>query len=198
MDVVNDVLQQTLLLVLFTGGVLGLLTGLLLLFRPGTLERLNNYFSRWISVAWLQQGLDRPRDMERFFHRHQRKLGGILLVYAAAGLYLFLTSRIYRLAMQSSDGLLTAALANLFLLSLVLAAAAGAALLLCPGLLGTFERTANRWTSTDGFLHWLEVERPPLDRQVLRHRFPAGLLITVCSLYVLIRIGYFLAAGGLF
>jgi predicted PurR-regulated permease PerM len=93
--------------------------------------------------------------------------------------------------------MMPAALAILFLFSLVLAAVVGLALLLYPEALYNLEGIANQWTSTNNLLEWFENEKPPIDQHILRHRLSAGLLITAGSLYVLIAVGYFLATGSL-
>jgi hypothetical protein len=198
MEDIHEILQQTFLLFLLVGSVLGLVMGILLLLQPGALERLNQYFSRWISVAWMREWLERLRDtdIERFSHRHHRIAGGILLAYAAIGLYAFLSTRIYW-ASTGAAGWLPAVLTNLFLVSLALAAVVGWILLLYPGALYNLERIANHWTSSDNILGWLEDERPPIDQYILRHRLSTGLLIIVGSLYVLIAVGYFLTTGSL-
>ncbi len=194
---INDMLQQMFLLFLLAGSVLGFLVGMLLLFRPEALVRLNQYSCRLISVKWTREWLERPHYIEQFMHRHNRILCGILLAYAAIGLYTLLSTRISWATIQGAEGMMPAALAILFLFSLVLAAVVGLALLLYPKALYNLEGIANQWTSTNNLLEWFENEKPPIDQHILRHRLSAGLLITACSLYVLIAVGYFLATGGL-
>jgi hypothetical protein len=194
---INEMLQQIFLLILFAGSVMGFLVGFLLLFQPEALIRLNQYLSRWISVKWAREWLERPHYIEKSIHRHNGILCGILLAYTAVGLYAFLSTRITWADIQSAEGMMPAMLTTLFLFSLALAAMVGLALLLNPKALYNLEDVANHWTSSNNVLEWFEEERPPIDQHILRHRFIAGLLITAGSLYVLIAVGYFLTAGNL-
>src|SRR5450756_2659535 len=87
-DLVEILLWRALAIFLLIGALLGVVLGLLLIFKPQLLERINRVANRWVSTRHINQWLDRSVSIERWFYRHHRPLGlaiilgaGYILVY---------------------------------------------------------------------------------------------------------------------
>lgn len=76
-------LGQALLVALAAGLVLALVVGILLLANPRLLFSLNARLSRWVDTRATFQALDKPHQLERFFYRHHRVLGALVVLGAA-------------------------------------------------------------------------------------------------------------------
>jgi hypothetical protein len=199
MDVIRDVLLRSLLILLCTVSIAGVLIGLGMLLKPERIAFLNQYFSRLNSANKLQERLDRPRWTEHFFYRHHRLVGSVLLTGAIFVLYVFLfgsrTRRIYA-AITPDNWWLMDALMGALLVGSVLAALVGSIVLAKPSLLREIEKSANRWISTGGVVKYLDDMRNFFDLQLLRHRKITGVFAIIGDLYILIVVGPFLWRGG--
>src|SRR5450759_5169608 len=80
-------LWRDLAIFLLFGALLGVLLGLLLIFKPQYMERINRVANRWFSTRHISRWLDRSVSIESWFYRHHRA-GGIVIVLG--GLYLHL------------------------------------------------------------------------------------------------------------
>lgn len=186
---------QGLLAVLMLGLALALLVGLLLLARPQWLFALNASLSRWVDTRALFGVLDRPRHIERFFYRHHRSVG-ILIVLGAAYV-------LWRWAFAYDRSDLQAVLGRRWLdrgldwlpaaLEVALVALHGAILVIGlvimfrPSLLKGLERAANHWQPG------LETERLDavvgnLDGAFEGHPRASGLLLAIASTWCLMAL----------
>lgn len=199
MAVINDILLQSFLVLLCGGSIVGFLVGAGMLLRPERVVFLNQYFSRWVSADKVEEELDRPRWIERYFYRHHRLVGGFLLIGAIFVLYIFLfvynTQKISA-AIAPGNWWLANALMGLLLVGSVLAALMGIIVLARPSLLRDIEKSTNRWVATEGMAKFLNGMRYSLDRQLLRHRKLAGGFMVIGSLYILTVLGPLLWRGG--
>lgn len=144
---------QALALVLMLGLALALMVGVLLLARPQALFALNEWLSRWIDTRQTFGVLDQPRHLERFFYRHHRLLGGLIVLGAGYVLsrWVFAYDRKDVLALLSPRWLargmdwvplaLEAVLIALHAAILVV----GLLIMFRPSLLKGVEKAANRW-----------------------------------------------------
>jgi hypothetical protein len=73
---------QGLAVALVVGLLLALFVGVLLLARPQALFVLNARLSRWVDTRATFHVLDQPRHLERFFYRHHRALGALIVLGA--------------------------------------------------------------------------------------------------------------------
>ena len=186
---------QGLLTILVLGLALAVVVGVLLLARPQALFALNARLSRWVDTRATFGVLDQPHNMERFFYRHHRLLG--LMIVAGASYVL------WRWAFHYDRADLLALLGRRWVasgldwipeaLEAALVALHGAILMVGllvffrPSLLKGLERTANHWQAGPA--------TTPLDRVVGNldgafEGYPrvSGLLLVVSAFWCLLAL----------
>jgi len=186
------ILWRALAIFLMVGALLGISLGLLLIFRPQLLGCVNRVANRWISTRHISQFLDRSISIERWFYRHHRPLG--ILVMLGAGYILAYFGLLFdkAIALQRLTRYVPAKLLDGLLDALVLASLLGGATALIaglfiwlrPSLLRGMEKEANQWVSTRRATKVLDVPHDQVDRFVARHARRAGWLLLLGSIYL--------------
>jgi hypothetical protein len=185
-------LWRDLAIFLLIGALLGVVLGLLLIFWPRILARVNNVANYWISMRHIDRILDRSISIELWFYKHHRVLG--MLIILGAGYILayfgFLFDKATALQALSRYGpakLLDGLLNFVTITSLtgaVVALLAGFVLWFRPGLLRNIEADANKWVSSRRATKVLDVQHGQVDRYVERHARQVGWLLLLCSIYL--------------
>jgi hypothetical protein len=185
-------LWRDLAIFLLIGALLGVVLGLLLIFWPRILARINSVANYWISMRHIDRMLDRSISIELWFYRHHRILG--MLIILGAGYILvyfgFLFDKATALQALSRYGpvkLLDGLLNFVVITSLtgaVVALLAGFVLWLRPGLLRDIEADANKWVSSRRATKVLDVQHGQVDQYVVRHARQVGWLLLLCSIYL--------------
>lgn len=182
---------------LFCLGILFILVGLALIIMPTRFLTWGNSVNRWISTSAFFNALDRPRDHERFFYKHHRFLGGIIVVLAAVTIYQLafhtnldaMTAAVQKLAVTVFGKWLLTTIFYILIGLSVLALIAGFIIFIRPSLLKSLESWGNRWIDTGA----------PLDRFNEVHDIPANILpgkprlfgcfVLLGALYIVISMG---------
>ena len=199
MHVVQDILMRFILILLCVGSVAGILLGIGMLLKPERLVHWNQYLSRWISADKVNEELNRPRWVERYFYRHHRLVGTLLLIGAIFILYTFLFNynlRRISAVMPYGNWGLWDALIGMLLIGGVLAALVGVIVLTRPSLLREIEKSSNRWIATGRMVKLFDDMHHSFDQRLLRHRKTAGVVMMVGGLYILLVLGPFLWRDG--
>jgi len=190
-DSIEMILWRDLAIFLHIGALLGMVLGLLLIFRPHLLERINNVANRWISMRHIFRLLDRNISIEPWFYRHHRPFGILIILGAGYILYsssLFdKTAALLHLARFAPTELLDGLLDALVLTTRICAAIAlsvGLLLWLRPNLLHSIEAKANQWVSSRRATKKLDVQHHQVDRFIAQHARLAGLLLLLGSAYL--------------
>lgn len=200
MNTVKNILWQFFVLLVCTGSVTSVLMGVAMLIKPELISRLNQYLARWVSPERVSEQLDRPRWIERYFYRHHRLVGSVLIIGAAFILYIFLISyNVRTIAGMVPRGYLGLYdfLVTLVLVGSVLAALVGVIVLIRPSMLRDIEKSANHWINTEPVVKFFNDMHHPVDRHVLRHRKVAGGIMIMGGLFILISLAPLLWRGGL-
>ena len=186
---------QGLLAVLVLGLALAFVVGVLLLARPQALFALNAWLSRWVDTGSTFQMLDRPHHLERFFYRHHRALGAMIVTGAGYVLWswAFAYDRSDVVAILGrrwiSAGLdwVPAALevAVVALHGAILAV--GLMVFFRPSLLKGLERTANRWQDGPATTR-LDSVVGNLDGTFEGHPRISGLVLLVSAFWCLLAL----------
>jgi hypothetical protein len=193
-DQLSLLLWRDLVIFLLLSAVLGMLLGLLLLFKPQMVERLNRSANRWISTRHLNQWLDRSINIERWFFRHHRATGGAIVLGAVYILIYFgilfdKANMLQGLRGMLPDILLDSLLDALELGALiwcVVALIAGLVIWLRPSLLRDIEKEANQWLSLRRATKILDVQHSEVDHFVMHHAQRIGGLMLLSSIYLFI------------
>ncbi|MBI5429718.1 MAG: hypothetical protein HY938_04580 [Nitrosomonadales bacterium] len=185
-------LWRDLTIFLLFGALLGVLLGLILVFRPQLLERLNHVANRWVSTRYMNRWLDRSISIERWFYRNHRAAGLAIMLGATYILVYFgmLFDKAYMLQHLSGkipdrmlDGLLDA-LVLCALMGGMFALLAGLLIWLRPSLLRGMEKEANQWVSLRRATKILDVPHDQVDLFVARHAQRVGWLLLLGSIYL--------------
>ncbi|HEY8887468.1 MAG TPA: hypothetical protein VIM35_03190 [Gallionella sp.] len=185
-------LWRDLAIFLLIGALLGVALGLILIFWPRILARVNRVANYWISMRHIDRMLDRSISIELWVYKHHRPLG--ILIILGAGYMLIYFGLLFDKAIALQlltryvpakllDGLLDA-LVLTSLLGAVVALLAGFFLWLRPSLLRGIEEETNKWVSSRRATKVLDVQHDQVDRYVTRHARQAGWLILLCSVYL--------------
>jgi hypothetical protein len=173
----------------------GLVTGAVLIVRPGLLAQVGKFSNRWVSTRKLDGSLERWVSTDTWLYRHHFLSGSVILAGAFWVIAYFLISfdsRRLSAAMtggghtspQLVDGL-ASAFAVICLVGAIFAVAVGFALLVRPGALHAFEQATSRWFSLRRTLKPAELPRTDVDEYVMGHARLAGALLLAGSLYIL-------------
>jgi len=195
MPLANTLLLHAWLLFLMVGSIAGLCAGVALIMHPSWLLHANRRANRWIATRQIDRLLEQAIKIDRWFYRHHR-ISGILLLAGAAFLIYFFTARFDRLATLAGLSrifLLTPTITGVLLDAVVLSILLGAAftsiislfLLSRPSMLRGFEQGANQWLSLRRAIKPLEMNRPGMDDYVFRNVQLVGALLLLGSLYTL-------------
>jgi hypothetical protein len=185
-------LWRDLAIFLLIGALLGVALGLMLIFWPRILARVNSVMNYWVSTRHIDRMLDRSISIELWVYKHHRTLG--ILIILGAGYMLvyfgFLFDKAATLQLLNRyapatllDGLLNAVVIS-SLSGAVVAMLAGFILWFRPGLLRDIEADANKWVSSRRATKVLDVQHDQVDRYVARHARQVGWLLLLCSIYL--------------
>ncbi|MFA6970342.1 MAG: hypothetical protein WC208_02970 [Gallionella sp.] len=186
------ILWQSLAIFLLIAALLGILLGLLLVFKPDRMERASRVANHWVSTRHLDQFLDRSISIEQWFYQYHRPLG-ILIIIGAGYLFVYfgmlfdkaaaLQRMVGHLPASLLDGLLDAfVFAALF--GAVVALFVGLALWLRPALLRGIEKYANQWITLRHVTAVLDVQHDHVERFVACHARQVGGLLLLASIYL--------------
>lgn len=188
----NLYLWHALSIFLLLGAVLGILLGLLLILKPQFVERINRVANHWISTRHINRWLDKSISIERWFYRHHRAAGIIIMLGAA---YIFIDFAFWfdKVAMLSRYAgmlpikMLQALLDATMLFALIASFASFiAGLLIClrPSLLKNLEQASNQWVSLRRATKVFDVPRDQVDVFVVRHAQRVGWVLLLGSIYL--------------
>jgi hypothetical protein len=189
---VNIMLWRDLEIFLFFGALLGVLLGLLLIFKPKIVDQISGVANRWVSTRHISRWLDRSISIENWFYRHHRALG-IVVVLGASYIFIYfsmLFDKAYTL--QNLKGVFPARLMEGLLNAMVLGSMVGGAVALIvgmflwlrPSLLRGTEGGTNQWVSSRRATKVLEIPHSEVDRFVARHAQRVGWLLLLGSIYL--------------
>jgi hypothetical protein len=185
-------LWRTLAIFLLVGALLGIALGLLLIFRPQLLAKINRLANRWISARRVSRMMDQSLSIEHWFYQHHRATGvavvlGAIYIFIYFGMLFDKALMLQRLSSKVPARLLDGLLDALVLSSLtgaMVALIAGVFLWLRPSMLRGIEEQANLWVSSRKATKILDVPRDQVDRYVERHAQKAGWLLLLGSIYL--------------
>ena len=191
-DPTGILLWRALAIFLLVGALTGVALGLLLIFKPHLLARVNRVANRWISMRHIDRPLDRIISLEHWFYQYHR-VTGMAIVSGAIYIFVYfgmLFDKDYalrhlntRIPLTLLDGLLDALVLSA-LTGAAVALMAGLFLWLRPSLLRGIEEETNQWVSSRRATRVLDVPHDHVERFVARHARRVGWLLLVGSIYL--------------
>lgn len=195
METISIILVPGLLIALALLLALALAVGTAIAVRPGLLDRLRGVSDRRLSFRQATRPLDIPRNIDRWFYRHHRAYGIIVVALAAFLLYFlaFGYDAPAWTAAFAGDARLAAEIAIevariLLWFVGVMALIVGTIVLVRPSALKGVERSANRWLTPRRLTRGLEREYHQADVWVARHPRACGIAIAAAAALVLLAL----------
>ncbi|MGD9390831.1 MAG: hypothetical protein PVG18_10220 [Thioalkalispiraceae bacterium] len=193
-----DILQATFFNVILAGTVIAMLYGLYLLVFPASAVKLNQRFSKGFSLRKTTRPLETPVSIERWFYRHARITGSLLMLGAAYLFFLLfwgldypqLTRNLPGLNVATWDWLLQAFQVFFTIMSLVVFLI-GFLIVVRPSLLKPLEAKANTWVSTRQKMQFMSASVGQTDQLLARFPRQFGAIILIASAIVLINMDKF-------
>lgn len=167
--------------------------GLGLLIVPTAMLHIAQKLDRRFSGRRAMRPLEIPRVTEKFFYRHHRLVGVLLLIGIAAFFFVYFVkfprdtvlARLSREIGAPLAGTLVDSASTFLLAANALIGLLGLVMIFRPSLLKPFESLANRWLSTRRALRGAETVHDPLDRFTVRHPRLVGALVVGSVGYIL-------------
>jgi len=189
---VKSLLWEDLAIFLLFAAMFGILLGLLLIFKPGVVDRLNRSANCWISTRHVNRWLERSISLERWFYHYHRTIG--VVIVGGASYILIYFSMLFDKAetlRHLSGKLPTQALSSL-LDALVLGSLvggtvgliAGLFLWLRPSMLRGIEEETNQWVSSRRATKVLDIPHDQMDRFIAQHAQQVGWILLLGSIYL--------------
>lgn len=199
-------ITDILLFFMVMASVAGLLGGATLVISPSWLLHVSKRANRWISTRKIDHMLEQVIKMDRWFYRHHRVSGSLLLAGALFLIYFF-TIRLDKASMLSGLPQIsiispssTAALLDATVLSILLGAVfallVSLFLLSRPSMLRGFEQEANRRISLRRALRPLAIGRMGVEEYVFQNVRLAGAVLLLASLYILVGVALWFGWAG--
>lgn len=182
----SELVADAALALALVSSLFALVIGLLMWVNPPLVQRLGARLNRRVSLRRPLKALEVPRPTERWFYRHHRAMGALLVLAAAFYFYVRYVEfepasavrTVARYLPPVLAGWLVESLVLVFTLGNGLVLAVGLVVLVRPSLLKPVEAWANRWLSTRRALKPLDTPHEPLDRLYERRpRLVAGFVI---------------------
>ncbi|MDQ2069883.1 hypothetical protein [Natronospira bacteriovora] len=172
-------------------GLFAAAIGLILMLAPAGFERLASRMNREWSTRRAMKELEVPRYYERFFFRHHRWVGALILI---ACLYFFFAF-VFRMspaeAALAMPGI-TWLWEGLFWFLIVANSAAAIlalVILLRPSALKPLEAFANQWVSVRKATRGLDKEFDDFDNFARRHHRATGFLLLLAGVFLAVSFG---------
>ena len=193
-----DILQATFLNLIIVGAILSMLYGFWLLIAPLSALAVNKIINKSFSMRNASKPLETPISTERWFYKHAKILGILLMVGAAYLFYLLfwelnfvklakvlpgLTNLMWEWLLQSFQIFFTIMAVVVFFM--------GFLILIRPSLLKPLEEKANKWISTRQKMQFMSDEIGQADLLLARFPRQVGAVILICSAIVLINMDKF-------
>ena len=199
-------ITDVLLFFMVMASVAGLLGGATLVISPFWLLRVSKRANRWISTRKIDLMLEQVIKMDRWFYRHHRVSGSLLLAGALFLIYFF-TVRLDKVSMLNGlpkisiiSPALAAALLDATVLSILLGAVfallVSLFLLSRPSMLRSFEQEANKRISLRRTLRPLAIGRMGVEEYVFQNVRLAGAVLLLASLYILVGVALWFGWAG--
>lgn len=191
------IISDTFLWVALLGGVLGLLTGVALIFNSAFVVRLSDKMNVWISTREAMQVLEEPIAIERTVYRWHRLIGALILAGALFTLYVLLWRFNGPQVVEALTKLLELGVAKwvaeslriFFVLVNIAALVIAVVMILRPSALKGVEALANRRYSPRRGAHALDIPRVGPDSLLRTRPRLLGVVLALAGLYVVFSLG---------
>lgn len=191
------IISDTFLWVALLGGVLGVLTGVALIFNSALVVRLSDKMNVWISTREAMQVLEEPIEIERTVYRWHRLIGALILAGALFTLYVLLWRFNGPQVVEALTKLLELGVATwiaeslrvFFVLVNIAALVIAVVMIVRPSALKGVEAWANRQYAPRRRAHVLDIPRVGPDSLLRTRPRLLGMVLALAGLYVVFSLG---------
>ncbi|MEA5444949.1 hypothetical protein VCB98_03850 [Gammaproteobacteria bacterium AB-CW1] len=179
-------------------GLLAAALGLILMLAPDGFQRMAEGFNRQWSTRRAMRELELPRYYERFFYRHHRWAGGLILL---AALWFFFGFVLHLSPAEAAGALpgipwIWEALFWFLIVANAAAAVIALVILLRPSALKPLEKIANHWVSVRQATRKMEESDNRFDDFARRHHRATGFILVLAGVFLMVSFGVILGTGG--
>lgn len=193
-DVIWHLLLKFCMALVLVFGAIGLAVGIGLIIASPATFRFFNTMNRWVSMRGPLKPMERPRDTERFVHRHRRWIGALLVaggVFTTFGLAIRIkASAVAAMFAKGTMVPVIAIVAESLKWFLIAGSICGVVVgfMLCfrPDGLAAIEKHANRWISSRRLMRGENEMHLTLDKLVEAHPAASGWIFVCTALGVVI------------
>jgi len=184
---------------LFVIGVLLIPVGMGFMLIPEKIFKVAIKLNRWIATDHLFHRLNAPIYKERFFYRHHRVFGALVIIASTLCLYMLtfyigidsVTDNLVKLAESEFEKWLFVILYYLLIAAIILAIIFGTIMTIRPSTLKSFEAWGNHWVDTEESLKMLDKKQDLPDRILPGNPRIFGLVVTLAAIYIIWNINPF-------
>lgn len=194
----SDILETTFFNIIIVGTALSMLYGLWLIISPKSALTLNDKINKSFSMRESTKTLEKPISIDRWFYRHAKITGTLLIIGSTYLLYLLFWQLDFISLSKNLPGLTTLmwewllqAFQIFFAIMAIVVFLIGFLIFIRPSALKPLEEKANTWVSTRQKMQFMSDEIGQTDK--LLELFPRqfGAIILVAAAIVLLNMDKF-------
>ena len=193
-----DILESTFFNIIIVGVLLSMVYGLWLVVLPHSALALSEKINKNFSMRKSTKPLEKPISVERWFYRHSKISGSLIMVAAIYLLYLlfnelnfaFLAKNLPHLSVLTWEWLLQA-FQIFFTLMAIIVFLLGFLIVVRPSSLKPMEVKANKWISTRQKMQFMSDQVGQADQLLFRFPRHVGAVILIFGAIILINLDKF-------
>ena len=178
---------------LFILGFLLIPVGIGFLLTPVKMFELANKMNRWIATDSFFNKINLPIYKERFFYRHNKVFGMVIILSSIACLYVlainsgveYIVEILIQFAETAFEEWLFVILYYLLIAGIILALIFGVIMFIRPSALKSFEKWSNQWIDTDEPLEVMNKTQDVPDKILPGKPRIFGLLVLIAAMYII-------------
>ncbi len=178
---------------IFVIGVLLIPVGMGFMLIPEKIFKIANKLNHWVATDDFFHRLNAPRYKERFFYRHHRVFGALVIIASIICLYMLtyytgiesIMDYLVKLAESEFEKWLFVMLYYLLIAAIVLAIIFGLIMFSRPSALKSFEAWGNHWVDTDGPLKFMDSNKDLPDRILPGNPRIFGFFVALAGIYMI-------------
>lgn len=193
-----DILETTFFNIIIVGVILSMLYGLWLVILPNSALALSDKINKSFSMRKNTKPLETPISIERWFYRHAKFSGALIMLAAVYLLYLLFSDLNFTQLAKTLPSLsfltwewLLQSFQIFFTLISIFVLLLGFLIIVRPSALKPMEAKANKWVSTRQKMQFMSNNVGQADQLLLRFPRHFGAVILIIGAIVLINMDKF-------
>jgi len=194
MEILWDIVLQTIEFLTLTFGILGMTISLMLLFSPSLTQSLSDLLNRSIDIDKRIKSVDKEIQITEFFYGHHITMGTLIVAGSAFSLF----SVFFSLDILKFAGILFGPGSNMDIIAIIVISLTsigkvgclaglvfGVMLVFHPNLLKQIDSKMNTWFTAKPLFDKLDKSSHDMDTFIFRHPVGFGITGAVISLFLI-------------